>query len=458
MNKPNTVKIAYLLEDFLTPTTTFVTQEIRYLRDCGIDLKVFVTGISVTGIDPSNSDLLRIAKFSRPVNAKEMIRRHVGALVASPRKYLWIMSRLFTSTWSRPGYLIRSLRYFLEGIYLGSQMVEEGITHLHTHFAGRAATAAWSIWSVYGIPYSLTTHAYDLFSDSNNLRSNRPLPFIVSKGNTLSLLGLKLERAQKIITISEFNRRHLIEQFCIPEKKIRVIRCGVDVSRFQRHVKRLNDRPVVLSVGGLVEKKGHDVLVRACAYLKDWGCRFQCKIIGEGSLLADLVALTKSLKLQDHVHFCGRVHHSEILRYHKEADIFALACLKGKDGNMDGIPVALMEAMAMEIPVVTTNISGIPELVESGTTGFLVEPGDPKELAERLRQLLDDVQLRQVIGKRGREKILQEYDQQKSHSAMLEIFLKAGEQERLNLPALKPQSIEAHKATRELREFKRPLA
>jgi colanic acid/amylovoran biosynthesis glycosyltransferase len=421
MNKPSTVKIAYLLEDFLTPTTTFVTQEIRCLRNCGIDLKVFVTGIcAASGIDPCNKDLLRIAKFSRPVNAKEMICCHVGALVASPSKYIWALSRLFRTTWNKPGHLIRSLRYFMEGIYLGSQMVEEGITYLHTHFAGRAATAAWSVWSVYGIPYSLTTHAYDLFTNFNNPASNS----LWRNKNGSSLLDLKLEEAQRIITISEFNRRYLIEKLGVTDSKLQVIQCGVDVSRFQPDVKRLNDRPLVLSVGGLVEKKGHDVLLRACSYLKNWGYTFQCKIIGEGALLPDLVALTKSLKLEEYVHFCGRVHHSEILKYHKEADIFALACVKGKDGNMDGIPVALMEAMAMEIPVVTTNISGIPELVESGTTGFVVEPGDPKELAERLRQLLDDIQLRQAMGRRGREKVLQEYDQQKNYLAMKDFFLK----------------------------------
>jgi colanic acid/amylovoran biosynthesis glycosyltransferase len=429
MNKANTnnttAKIAYLLEDFLTPTTTFITQEVRYLRNCGIEVKVYVAGVCGTAeIDPASGDLLAIAKFSRPVNAKEMICRHVGALVGYPSKYMKTLWRLFRTTWNKPFYLMRSLRYFVEGIYLGSQMAQEEITYFHTHFAGRAATAAWSIWSVYGITYTLTSHAYDLFASFNNPQANGMLRLIRLNKNMPSLLKLKLHGAQRIITISEFNRRHLIEHFGIPDSKIEVIRCGVDVSRFQRDVKPLNDQPVVLSVGGLVEKKGHDVLVRACGYLKDWGCRFQCKIIGQGPLLADLIALTKSLKLQDYVHFCGRVHHSEILKYHKEADIFALACLKGKDGNMDGIPVALMEAMAMQIPVVTTNISGIPELVESGVTGFVVEPSDPKELAERLRQLLDDVQLRQAIGRRGRERVLQEYDQQKNHSAMIDMFLK----------------------------------
>jgi colanic acid/amylovoran biosynthesis glycosyltransferase len=427
MNKPRTItaKIAYLLEDFLDPTTTFVTQEILFLRNCGSDVKVYVAGVCPTSeIDPANSDLLKIAKFSRPVNAKQMIHRHLGALVRYPGKYIETLWRIFRTTWDRPGYLMRSVRYFLEGIYLGSQMVEEDIMYSHTHFAGRAATAAWSIWSVYGIPYSLTTHAYDLFADFNNPRPNTLLRLIRPNRNIPSLLDLKLEGAQRIVAISEFNRRYLIEELGIAKSKIEVIRCGVDVTRFQKDLKRLNDRPVLLSVGKLVEKKGHDVLVRACGYLRDWGYRFQCKIIGEGALLPDLLALTKSLSLEEYVHFCGPVHHSEILKYHKEADIFALACVKGKDGDMDGIPVALMEAMAMEIPVVTTNVSGIPELVESGTTGLVVEPSNPRELAAGLRQLLDDAQLRQAIGRLGREKVLQDYDQQKNQLAMIDIFLK----------------------------------
>jgi glycosyltransferase involved in cell wall biosynthesis len=297
-----------------------------------------------------------------------MIRRHAAALLMRRSKYAKALCLIFKGMWNKPGQLIRSLRYFFEGIYLGSRMIEDGITNVHTHFAGRAATAAWSIWSVYGIPYTLTTHAYDLFSGFNNPQGEKHGGPISSRRKAPSLLELKLRGAQQIVTISEFNRRYLVEQLGVPENTISVIRCGVDVARFHRPVKRASNPPVILSVGGLVEKKGHDVLVRACGHLRDWGYEFQCKIIGEGPLLPDLLGLTRALKLEGHVRFCGRVHHSKILEYHKEADIFALGCVKGRDGNMDGIPVALMEAMAMEIPVVTTNLSGIPELVEPDVT------------------------------------------------------------------------------------------
>ena len=132
MNNPRTItaKIAYLLEDFLDPTTTFVTQEILFIRNCGMEVKVYVAGVCPTsGIDPANSDLLNIAKFSRPVNAKQMIHHHVAALVGYPGKYIETLWRLFRTTWDRPAYLMRSLRYFLDGIYLGSQMVQEEIMY-----------------------------------------------------------------------------------------------------------------------------------------------------------------------------------------------------------------------------------------------------------------------------------------------------------------------------------------
>jgi glycosyltransferase involved in cell wall biosynthesis len=217
-----------------------------------------------------------------------------------------------------------------------------------------------------------------------------------------------------IITISEFNYQILIEKLRIEPEKIKIIPCGVDTTQFQRRIRPNNATPIVLSIGGLVEKKGHEILLRACAYLKKKGLQFQCRIIGAGPLLKALLSLRKPLNIEDCVHLCGPVHHSELRNYLEAADIFVLACLKAKNGNMDGIPVALMEAMAMELPVVTTNLSGIPELVEAGLSGFLVEPGDPKVLAERMEQLFRDRRLREQMGQRGREKILQDYDQAKN--------------------------------------------
>ena len=404
--------IAYLLDAFLSPTTTFVTREVRYLYSRGWGIQVYVLGPCIKSrIDPANLDLLPIATFNRPWNVREIVLANLLAVIKYPRKYVRTLWQIVRVKRKNPAQCIRAIAHFTEGISVGKRMIDEGITWVHVHFAGRAATAALSIRGVYGIPYSVTTHAYDLFVGSPGNSPSDPLARIESGRRSHTLLNLKLSWAQVILTISEFNYRFLTEKLGIRGEKIQVVRCGVDPSRFQRRTQPANAVPTILSVGGLVEKKGHDVLLRACAHLKEQDFQFNCNIIGGGPLLENLLSLRKSLNIEKYVHFCGRVHNSEISIYFEEADVFVLACVEAKNGNMDGIPVALMEAMVMEIPVVTTNLSGIPELVESGICGFLVDPGDPRALADRIRQLLCDGELRQEMGRRGREKVLQEYDE-----------------------------------------------
>ncbi len=404
--------IAYLLEDFLTPTTTFITQEVQYLQAQGYNLRVFVAGHRTSSeVDPAVAGLEASAQYSRPVRLAALVFSHLMTLLRFPTRYLATFWHLIALTWRHPVQNLRTLRHFTEGIYLGRQMDKQGIRWVHSHFAGRATTTAWVIWQIYRIPYSLTTHAYDLFSDLNNPTIDQTDANSLPRPAGRSLLKSKLEEAQVILTISEFNLRYMADIIGIQRDKIRVAHCGIDMSRFHRLIPPVNDQPIILSVGALVEKKGHDVLLRACAYLLEWGYVFRCKIVGEGPLLSSLVELKNALALGDCVQFCGRIHHSQLPVYHQEADIFVLACVKGKDGDMDGIPVALMEAMGMGIPVVTTRISGIPELVEADVTGCLADPGDAKELANNIRRLLDDSQVRLLLGGAGRDKVLKDFDQ-----------------------------------------------
>jgi glycosyltransferase involved in cell wall biosynthesis len=406
-------KISYLLDAFLSPSTTFVTHEVRYLVDHACPLNIFVLSRSAeASIDPANIDLLPLAQFTRPLHLGRMVLCHLSAISAHPCRYVRTLWEIARVTGRNPSQCFRALGHFAEGILVGRKMVDQGISRVHVHFAGRAATAAFTIRRLYGIPYSVTTHAYDLFVDSFDLPGQvDPFDETSPKRETSSLLQLKLLSADKIITISEFNYRLLTERVGIGTEKVQIVRCGVDTARFRPRVQPPAATPAILSIGGLVEKKGHNVLIQACALLDERGLEFTCNIIGTGPLLNQLLSLRDSLRLEHRVRFCGLVHHSEVLRYFEEADVFVLACLRGKNGNMDGIPVALMEAMAMEIPVVATDLSGIPELVESGSSGYLVEPGRPEELAGRIEQLLRDSQLRKTMGRRGRQKVLKDYDQ-----------------------------------------------
>lgn len=408
-------KIAYLLDTFLSTSTTFITHEVRYLynRDSGIRAYALDRFVK-SRIDPANEDLLSIATFARPMNIKIMVVAHLLALLKYPRRYVWTLWKIIRATGYCSTQCLRAITHFIEGISLGKQMLDAGVTWIHVHFAGRAATAALAINSVYGIPYSVTTHAYEFFTSPKKIHFNTKTDKSMKKGKPLSLLQLKLLHAQKIYTISVFNYHLMTETLRIVSEKIQVVRCGVDTARFKRVIQPVNPVPIILSIGNLVEKKGHKSLLQACACLKEQGLQFKCKIVGAGPLLEKLLALRQELNLEDEVFFCGCVHHSTIFGYLEEADIFVLACLRATNGNIDGIPVALMEAMAMEIPVVTTDLSGIPELVEHDVSGLLVKPNDPEALAKQIRHLLEDSRLRQEMGREGRKKVLLDYDQAKN--------------------------------------------
>jgi glycosyltransferase involved in cell wall biosynthesis len=405
-------KIAYLLDNFLSTSTTFVTNEVRYLYNNGICISAYALDRFVKSrIDPENEDLLSIATFTRPVNVKLMVVAHIIALLKYPHRYLWTLWQIIWATGCLSAQFLRAITHFMEGVSVGKQMADAGVTWIHVHFAGRAATAALVINGIYGIPYSITTHAYEFFVNPDKRYFNDLTDKATVKRKTHSILKVKLLQAQKIYTISMFNYHLMTEILRLAPEKIQIVRCGVDTARFKRMAKCVNSVPIILSVGNLVGKKGHEILLQACAFLKEQGLQFKCKIVGAGPLLEKLLSLRRELNLEDEVLFCGRVHHSAIFSYLEEADIFVLACLRAMNGNIDGIPVALMEAMAMEIPVVTTDLSGIPELVEHGMSGFLVKPNDSAALAKKIRQLLEDSQLRQLMGQEGRKKILLDYDQ-----------------------------------------------
>ncbi|HYN63399.1 MAG TPA: glycosyltransferase family 4 protein, partial [Candidatus Limnocylindrales bacterium] len=248
--------------------------------------------------------------------------------------------------------------------------------HLHAHFAARGAVGANVMSRAWGVPYSMTVHAYDLFLP------NPRLPALT--------LGAAL-----VVAISEYDRQELLRLVPAADpERITVIHAGVPVDELRAGgpgpQRPARERPLVVSVGRLVPKKGMDVLVRAVALLARDGIPVSCEIIGDGGERPRLEALIRKLGVEALVTLRGELLPAEARFRIAEADLFALACVRAPNGDMDGIPVALMEGMAVGTPVVSTRLSGIPELVTDDENGLLVEPGDPTYLAAAIRRLLDD--------------------------------------------------------------------
>jgi glycosyltransferase involved in cell wall biosynthesis len=295
---------------------------------------------------------------------------------------------------------------FLKAVWLVKELEESPVQLVHTHFAWLSAAAAMIVSQLLGLPLTITAHAFDIYSGRNDL------------------LGLTTKVADRIVTISEYNKRAILDMDSILNaEKIQVIHCGIDLDNF-----RVTDRgPAngvmqITSVGSLIEKKGHKYLIRACSELKAMGVDFHCVIIGGGELEQRLQLLIQDLKLEDMVTLAGTQTQTWVRDRLCRSDLFALACVVAGDGERDGIPVAMMEALAMEVPVVSTSVSGIPELIQNGETGLLVPERDATALAAAFARLAQDKALRQKLARQGRTLVEREYDIAKNATQLVRLF------------------------------------
>lgn len=266
---------------------------------------------------------------------------------------------------------------------------------IHAHFATAPAAAAWAASRLTGIPYGFSAHAYDLFKEP------------IDRG----FLTQKCADAAFVRCISDYNRRYLIQTTGVDETKFHVIHCGIDTRRFAVDGKGPGVYPrkkTIVTMGNLVEQKGIRYLIEALSdpALKREG--YRAIIVGDGPLREDLTAQALSLGVE--AEFTGAVDNSEIMRFYREADLFVLPSVICPDGHRDGIPVVLMEAMACGVPVVSTRLSGIPELVEDGVSGALVPEKDARSLSGAIGALLADADMRLRFSAEGRKKVVKDFE------------------------------------------------
>jgi glycosyltransferase involved in cell wall biosynthesis len=264
--------------------------------------------------------------------------------------------------------------------------------HVHAHFVDRAATVALVMARLLDTTYSVTAHANDIYL--------RPV-----------LLPEKFSGATFAATCTEYNRRHLVDVLGADVGgKVARIYHGLDLAGYDARSEPDGSRPMIVTVGQLKEKKGLRHLIDACRILADRGVELECEIVGDGPLRDELAAQIASLGLGDVVRLTGALPHPQVVERYRRASVFVLPCVVAADGDRDGIPNAILEAMAMAIPVVSTPISGIPEVVRDGETGVLVPPAEPVALADALERLLASPAVRTDLGTRAREFVTAEFD------------------------------------------------
>jgi len=401
------LKVAYILSRFPKLTETFILREMYWLPESGIEVHIFsLLNPLPTPVHQQAEELMPNVHYSPFFLSWSLILAQFYFVLRSPVGYLRALLRAIWQTYREPLVLLRVLLLFPKSVYFARQMEDLGIDHVHAHFVWVNGVAAGIASDLIGVTFSLHPHAFGLFMrDQVSVRR-------------------QLKQATKIVTVSEFHRAY-IAALCssIQPDDVEIVHYGLETDGFQPSASPArNEIPHILSVGSLTEKKGHEYLIDACVLLAEKGYDFQCSIIGVGPLQESLQARVNRYKLQDKVHLLGGKKQDEVLDLYRQSDIFALACVVAQGGDRDGMPNVLIEAMAMQLPVVTTPVTGIPELVRDGENGLLVPERDGAALAQALERLMQDEPLRRELGRRGRETVLNGFEVRQTAAKLAAVF------------------------------------
>jgi colanic acid/amylovoran biosynthesis glycosyltransferase len=375
------VQWAYLFERFPSFTQTFCSREVIALQRQGMAPWIF--SIRRPRDEP-------IQDFSPELIAQVRYLPEEGDL-ADEFRWLRRCDRLPETLRADEQRLkgSRDKARIQEAGWLGAQMTTMGIGHVHTHFAGVATRTAYWLREHYRIGYSFTAHANDIFS--------APDPEL-----SLTLDDL-VRHARFVVTVSDFSAEMLRARFPDAEGKIHRVYNGIELEAFPPAAPARNG-PLIVAVGRYIEKKGFGDLIEACARLRDGQVAFRCQIVGEGPLEGELSAAIERHGLGAQVALTGPKPTREVAALLATARVFALPCVAEADGGMDNLPTVIAEAMAAGLPVVSTTLAGVPEMVVSGETGLLVSPGDPAAFAGALARMLNEPAAAAQFGRAGRRR------------------------------------------------------
>ena len=377
--------VAYVIRSFPEPSETFIAEEAASLMLVGIQPCILhLNEGNYTVVHPSAKVLLE--------SAKQLHIKTANAFTILASFSLWMLASPIRTIRT----LIKAVRHpdrwcYLQALSPAWWCRQHKVDFMHAHFAdvNFQYAAAMSEWS--GSPFGVTTHRYDIFND--------PID-----PNTACRL---YKKADVFVTISEFNRRYMTEKFGLSPTSIVIVHCGIDIERFAFVTRqpRLPAEPLrLLNVGRLVSEKGQDILLRALALVHSRGVRFQLDIVGGGALKEDLLALCIESGIRDFVVFHDSQPEQFVRHLHEIAHVFVLP------SRSEGLPVACIEALAMGTPTIATRINGIPELIEDGLNGLLIEPEDAKGLADAICKLEAHPELIEKLRIHGRETVLARFD------------------------------------------------
>ena len=394
-------KLAYLISQYPAVNHTFVLREIRQLRTLGYDVSVASIRCAdrpTHSLTPEEHEEFRQTYYIQAAGVKRIVIDHALTFVKSPIRYIWALASALGELRFGIRTGVYRVGYFAEAVMIGCWMQRKRLGHVHTHFS---STVALLVSRIFPITFSATIHGPDEFRN--------PIRFQLPE---------KTQSALFVCAISEFGREQLKK--CSPEcewEKIEVCRLGVNVSVFAPRTPRTASEPFeILCVARLAPAKAQHVLIAAVGRLVQAGRKLRVRFVGDGPDRRTLEEQAQQRGLQDHTMFEGSLNQKQVRDLYQQTDIFALSSFA------EGVPVVLMEAMAMEIACVGTNVDGVPELIRNEVDGLLVPPGDEEALAAAIARLQDDPELRERLGKSARQRVLEEYNLEKNVEGLAGIF------------------------------------
>ena len=390
------MKVGYVLKRYPRYSETFIVNEILAHERESLELELFSLRYPEDGLF---QDII------------SRVRTPVTYLADRPKAYQFWQAleeagRILPGFWAE----LESARgvdsrEVYQAVLLASEARTRHITHLHAHFGTSATTVARLAARFAGIPYTFTAHAKDIFHED-------VVPDDLSR---------KLSDAASVVTVSDYNLDYLSEHYGEAASGVRRIYNGLELDNFP-YEEPADRPPRIVGVGRLVEKKGFSDLVDACALLAAEGRDFVCDIVGAGPLEDELLARIARLGLTDRVRLAGALPRGEVVEYLRDASAFALPCVTAADGNRDGLPTVLLEAMALGTPCVSTPVTGIPEVLLDGKTGLMAGERGPEALAAALGRLLDDPALRVRLASEARRMIEAEFDIDANAARLRSVF------------------------------------
>jgi glycosyltransferase involved in cell wall biosynthesis len=398
--------VVYVVRSWPRLSQTFIVNEVLGLERLGFELEIF-------SMSHPDEPLAQVDDVRAPVRYLDAAARrpwraraaeHLGVLRAAPRRYLGTLAYVATRRHLSAGYATASRwTCFAHAVHLSTHVrADRSIARVHAHFAHDPALVALLAHRLTGVPFSLTAHARDLY------------------GIPARALAARTSAATDVVTCCRANADYLGATVGLVAPHL--IHHGVDLERFTPAAGPADGPPRIVSVGRLVEKKGFADLLAACARLREEGHAFTCTIYGDGPLRPALTALQDRLGLADVVTLAGARPPADLVAALQAGDVFALTPVVTADGDRDGVPNVLVEAMACGLPVVSTAVGGVPELVVDGENGLLAPPHDPDAVARHLANLLEDPHRRRALGASGRCTVEARFDARSAAQELATLF------------------------------------